>query len=188
MFSKTFPFWIVKTPDCLVLKLTREVSISSSAKNAFNHRHSLLPLQCFQKTFHFWIVKTRDRLVLKLMRDLFSIALRGPDYKSKDWRSWKLHWWRDLDILGLIDGHHPFTWQSCFYVIETALENRAERKKNLSFFTQGFLPIWLKFNGSSHIWLVFSNLTSLQFSWANAVTCNWQLPTELDLFIFRVDI
>ena len=48
MFSKTFPFWIVKTRDCLVLKLTREVSISSSAKNAFNHRHSLLPLKCFQ--------------------------------------------------------------------------------------------------------------------------------------------
>ena len=111
-----------------------------------------------------------------------------PTKKSKDWRSWKSHWWRDLDILGLIDGHHPFTWQSCFYVIETALENRAERKKNSFFFTQGFLPIRLKFNGSSHIWLVFSNLTSLQFSWANAVTCNWQLPTELDLFIFSIDI
>ena len=129
--------------------------------------------------------------------------------KSKDWRSWKSHWWWDLDIFGLIDGHHPFTWQSCFYVIETALENRAERKKNTFslllcdwdsfgkqswkkekhiYFIQGFLPIRLKFNGSSHIWLVFSNLTSLQFSWANAVTCNWQVPTNLDLFIFRVDI
>ena len=32
VFSKTFPFWIVKTQVCLVLKLTREVSISSSAK------------------------------------------------------------------------------------------------------------------------------------------------------------
>ena len=32
MFSKIFPLWIVKTRDCLVLKLTREVSISSSAK------------------------------------------------------------------------------------------------------------------------------------------------------------
>ena len=102
--------------------------------------------------------------------------------KSKDWRSWKSHWWWDLDILGLIDGHHPFTWQSCFYVIETALENRAERK------TQGFLPIRLKFNGSSHIWLVFNNLTSLQFSWANAVTCNRQLPTKSDLFIFFFNI
>ena len=58
---------------------------------------------------------------------------------SKDWRSWKSHWWRDLDILGLIDGHHPFTWQSCFYVIETALENRAERKKNSFFLLKVFL-------------------------------------------------
>ena len=33
-FQKTFHFWIVKTRDCLVLKLTREVSISSSAKKA----------------------------------------------------------------------------------------------------------------------------------------------------------
>ena len=30
--KKNIPFWIVKTRDCLVLKLTREVSISSSAK------------------------------------------------------------------------------------------------------------------------------------------------------------
>ena len=58
--------------------------------------------------------------------------------KSKDWRSWKSHWWRDLDILGLIDGHHPFAWQSCFYVIETALENRAERKKNSFFLLKVF--------------------------------------------------
>ena len=57
-------------------------------------------------------------------------------------------------------------------------------KEKLIFLTQGFLPIRLKFNGSSHIWLVFSNLTSLQFSWANAVTCNRQLLTKLDLFIF----
>ena len=63
-----------------------------------------------------------------------------------------------------------------------------KKEKLIFFFTQGFLPIRLKFNGSSHIWLVFSNLTSLQFSWANAVTCNWQLLTELDLFIFGVDI
>ena len=34
MFSKTSPFWIVKTQDCLVLKLTGEVSISSLAKKA----------------------------------------------------------------------------------------------------------------------------------------------------------
>ena len=34
MFSKAFPFWIVKTRDCLVLKLTREGSISSLAKKA----------------------------------------------------------------------------------------------------------------------------------------------------------
>ena len=104
---------------------------------------------------------------------------------------WNLSFGKGLKIKGLkvlkvalmvIDGHHPFTWQSCFYVIETNLENRAERKTH--FFTQGFLPIRLKFNGSSHIWLVFSNLTSLQFSWANAVTCNRYLPTELDLFIF----
>ena len=47
-FQKNFPFWIVKTRECLVLKLTREVSISSSAKNTFNH-HSLLLLRCFQK-------------------------------------------------------------------------------------------------------------------------------------------
>ena len=131
--------------------------------------------------------KRTNLIILEFSHDLFESQLSEKN-KSKDWRSWKLHWWRDLDILGLIDGHHPFTWQSCFYVIETALENRAERKKNSFFFTQGFLPIRLKFNGSSHIWLVFSNLTSLQFSWANAVTCNWQLPIELDLFIFRIDI
>ena len=53
MFSKTFPFWIIKTRYRLVLKLKREVLITSSAKNAFNHRHSLLPLQCFQKNFPF---------------------------------------------------------------------------------------------------------------------------------------
>ena len=35
MFSKTFPFWIVKTREYLVLKLTREVSIYSLAKNVF---------------------------------------------------------------------------------------------------------------------------------------------------------
>ena len=34
MFSKAFPFWIVKTRDRLVLKFTREVLISSSAKKA----------------------------------------------------------------------------------------------------------------------------------------------------------
>ena len=88
------------------------------------------------------------------------------------------------DILGLIDSHHPFTWQSCFYVIETALENKSWKKEKLIFFTRGFLLIRLKFNGLSQIWLVFSNLTSLRFSWANAVTCNRQLPTKLDLFIF----
>ena len=35
MFSKTFPFWIIKTRDCLVLKLTREVLIYSLAKTFF---------------------------------------------------------------------------------------------------------------------------------------------------------
>ena len=85
-------------------------------------------------------------------------------------------------------------WSSPLYMTILLLCNwdsfgkQSWKKEKLIFFTQGFLPIQLKFNGSSHIWLVFSYLTSLQFSWANAVTCNWQLPTELDLFIFRVDI
>ena len=90
MFLKTFPFWIVKTRDCLVLKFTREVSISSSAKNAFIYSHSVLPLQCFKKTFHFWIVKTRDSLVHKFMRDLFSIELRGRE-NIKDYKKMVLH-------------------------------------------------------------------------------------------------
>ena len=85
-------------------------------------------------------------------------------------------------------------WSSPLYMTILLLCNwdsfgkQSWEKEKLIFFTQDFPPIWLKFNGSSHIWLVFSNLTSLQFSWANAVTCNWQLPTRLDLFIFRVDI
>ena len=85
-------------------------------------------------------------------------------------------------------------WSSPLYMTILLLCNwdsfgkQSWKKEKLIFFTQGFLPIRLKFNGSSHIWLVFSHLTSLQFSWANAVTCNWQLPTQLDLFIFSVDI
>ena len=45
---KNLPFLDRQKSACLVLKLTREVLISSIAKNVFNH-HSLLPLQCFQK-------------------------------------------------------------------------------------------------------------------------------------------
>ena len=45
---KNLPFLDRQKSTCLVLKLTWEVSISSLAKNSFNH-HSLLPLQCFQK-------------------------------------------------------------------------------------------------------------------------------------------
>ena len=134
------------------------------------------------------VLVREENIVGKVENAGYNVGLLAKAIKwSKDWRSWKSHWWWDLDILGLIDGHHPFTWQSCFYVTETALE-KSWKKEKLTVFTQGFLPIRLKFNGSSHIWLVFSNLNSLQFSWANAVTCNWQLPTKLDLFIFRVDI
>ena len=80
-------------------------------------------------------------------------------------------------------------WSSPLYMTILLLRNwdsfgkQSWKKEKLSF-TQRFLLIWLKFNGLSNIWLVFSNLTSLQFSWANAVTCNRQLPTKLDLFIF----
>ena len=44
---KNFPFLHRQKLACMALKLTREVSISSLAKNIFNY-HSLLPLQCFQ--------------------------------------------------------------------------------------------------------------------------------------------
>ena len=163
------------------MSLGRHVDQSSSLVLVIPRRHMIK----WTSSWYNWKIVQND---IKPIQTTIPSSSPEKKKKSKDWRSWKSHWWRDLDILGLIDGHHPFTWQSCFYVIETALENRAERKKSSFFFTQGFLPIRLKFNGSSHIWLVSSNLTSLQFSWANAVTCNWQLPTELDLFIFLVDI
>ena len=81
-------------------------------------------------------------------------------------------------------------WSSPLYMTILLLRNwdsfgkQSWKKEKTHFFTQGFLPIRLKFNGLSHIWLIISNLTSLQFSCANAVTSNRQLPTKLDLFFF----
>ena len=47
-FQKTFPFWIVKTQECLVPKLTQDVSISSSAKNLDMPVWSIWSKVCFQ--------------------------------------------------------------------------------------------------------------------------------------------
>ena len=69
--------------------LDERYRFSPQLKIAFNHYHSLFPLQYFQKTFNFWIVKTRDCLVLKLTREV-SISSSAKNSYNLDMQVWSV--------------------------------------------------------------------------------------------------